>query len=54
MSAGIHPDPCFNVTIADFVGPYGNGVVEMKAANPDMTGRSGVTALPSVREHGQE
>src|SRR5262244_1688888 len=50
MGAGLHPNPCFYVTIADFVGPCGNGVVEMKAANPDMTGRSGVTALPSVRE----
>src|SRR5215471_11224213 len=50
MRAGLHPNPCFYVTIADFVGPYGNGVVEMKAANPDMTGRSDVAALPSVRE----
>src|SRR6516165_8452794 len=50
MSAGLHPNPCFYLTIADFVGPYGNGVVEMKAANPDMTGRSDVAALPSVRE----
>src|SRR5215831_13415827 len=50
MSAGLHPNPCFYVTIAEFVGPYGNGVVEMKAANPDMTGRSDVAALPSVRE----
>src|SRR6516165_11929519 len=50
MGAGLHPNPCFYVATADFVGPYRNGVVEMKAANPDMTGRSGVTGLPSVRE----
>src|SRR6516162_10978399 len=50
MGAGLHPNPGFYLATADFVGPYGNGVVKMKAANPDMTGRSGVTGLPSVRE----
>src|SRR6516165_11465666 len=50
MGAGLHPNPRFYLATADLVGPYGNGVVEMKAANPDMTGRSDVAALPSVRE----
>src|SRR5262252_9598618 len=50
MGAGLHPNSRFYLATADFVGPYGNGVVEMKAANPDMTGRSDVAALPSVRE----
>src|SRR5437867_2739989 len=50
VGAGLHPNARLYLAILDRVNPYGNRVVEMKACDPDMTLRSDVAALPSVRE----
>src|SRR5439155_13052784 len=50
VGAGLHPNARLYLAVPDPVGPYGNGVVEMKASDPDMTRRSDIAALPSVRE----
>src|SRR5215472_17349995 len=51
VGAGLHPNPrLYLAAAADFVGPYRNRVVEMKASNPNITGRSDNAVLPSIRE----
>ena len=42
VSAGLHPNARLYLAVRDLVSPYGNGVVEIKASDPDMTRRSDV------------
>ena len=50
VGARLHPNARLYLATLDLVSPYRNGVVEIKASDPDMTRRSDVAALPSVRE----
>ena len=50
MRPGLHPDACLYLAVFDLVGPYRNGVVEMKASDPHMPRRRDGAALPSIGE----
>ena len=50
MGAGLHPDACLDLAVADFVTPDRNRTVEMEASDPHMTRRRDGAALPAVGE----
>ena len=50
VGAGLHPDARLDPMIADLVRPYRDGVVEVEAADANMTRRRDGAALPAVGE----